>query len=201
MHSILKSMLLLIMLLSGSTAWSSEDSTDPQIFKPTSITSSETSDQDEENPASVVKEVKTTEAHQSSGNCWVMAANRFKLDPFLLYSMAYVESGFNPYAIGRNKNGSYDLGLMQINSTWKPTLKSYGIDMKDLYNPCVSIHVGAWVLAHNVKRFGYNWTAVGAYNTGKANARGNQYAWKVFKAYNKLLASLKKKSSQVASQP
>lgn len=82
----------------------------------------------------------------------------------LLYAIARTESGLNPQAIGCNTNGSRDIGLMQINSAWLPTLASHGIGERDLFEPCTNIHVGAWILAGNVARLGYTWEAVGAYN-------------------------------------
>ena len=77
----------------------------------------------------------------------------------------------NPHAIGRNRNGSRDLGLMQINSAWLPTLAKYGITERDLFEPCTNIHVGAWILAGNVSRLGYTWEAVGAYNAANPALR------------------------------
>ena len=96
--------------------------------------------------------------------CWNEAAARYQVDSSLLYAIAQTESGMNPLAVGRNRNGSRDIGLMQINSAWLPTLAAYGISERDLFQPCTSIHVGAWLLAHNFQRLGYNWDAVGAYN-------------------------------------
>jgi soluble lytic murein transglycosylase-like protein len=97
--------------------------------------------------------------------CWDDAAKRYQVSSALLYAIARTESGLNPQAIGRNRNGSRDIGLMQINSTWLPTLASHGIHEHDLFEPCTNIHVGAWILADNVSRLGYTWEAVGAYNT------------------------------------
>lgn len=89
----------------------------------------------------------------------------------LLYAIARAESGLNPQAIGRNSNGSRDIGLMQINSAWLPTLASHGIGERELFEPCVNIHVGAWILAGNVSRLGYTWEAVGAYNAANPALR------------------------------
>jgi hypothetical protein len=50
--------------------------------------------------------------------CWDDAAQRYQVSSALLYAIARTESGLNPLAIGRNGNGSRDIGLMQINSSW-----------------------------------------------------------------------------------
>lgn len=96
--------------------------------------------------------------------CWDEAAQRYQVSSALLYAIARTESGLNPLAVGRNSNGSRDIGLMQINSSWLPTLAAHGINERDLFEPCTNIHVGAWVLAGNFSRLGYTWDAVGAYN-------------------------------------
>ena len=110
--------------------------------------------------------------------CWDDAARRYNVSGDLLYAIARTESGLNPQAIGRNTNGSRDIGLMQINSAWLPTLASHGIGERDLYEPCTNIHVGAWILAGNVNRLGYTWEAVGAYNAANP-VRRRAYADKV----------------------
>lgn len=112
--------------------------------------------------------------------CWEDAANKYGVNPHLLYAIAKTESNFNSLAINRNKNGSYDVGLMQINSLWLPTLRKYGINEDHLFQPCVSIHVGAWILAQNMRRLGNSWNAVGAYNSGDPTRR-LQYAMKVYR--------------------
>ncbi|MFC7518869.1 lytic transglycosylase domain-containing protein [Herbaspirillum sp. GCM10030257] len=112
--------------------------------------------------------------------CWEEAAARYRVNPYLLYAIAKTESSLNPAAINRNKNGSYDIGLMQINSSWFPTLRKYGLEEKQLYDPCTSIHVGAWILSQNMQRLGNSWNAVGAYNSSKPDLR-LKYALKIYK--------------------
>ncbi len=113
--------------------------------------------------------------------CWEQAARRHQVNPYLLVAIAEVESGLRPGAIGRNTNGSIDIGLMQINSLWLPELQRHGIAPRDLLDPCVSVHVGAWVLAQKMRLHGNTWTAVGAYNAGSAVLR-ERYARKVIEA-------------------
>lgn len=112
--------------------------------------------------------------------CWEQAAAAYGVSPYLLYAIARTESGLNPSAFHRNRDGSFDIGLMQINSRWLPALRKHGITEAQLYDPCVSIHVGAWILAGNMRRLGNTWEAVGAYNAKSPELR-IRYAHKVYK--------------------
>jgi soluble lytic murein transglycosylase-like protein len=119
-------------------------------------------------------------AASSAQCCWDQAALKYGVNAQLLYAIAKTESSLKATAINRaNANGSYDVGLMQINSSWLPMLKRFGITEKDLYEPCVSIEVGAWILAHNIRSHGYTWAAVGAYNSPNPQ-RGLLYAQRVY---------------------
>jgi soluble lytic murein transglycosylase-like protein len=119
--------------------------------------------------------------------CWDKAAQTYHVDPWLLMAIAQVESGFKRYAINKNSNSSIDLGMMQINSFWLPTLRKYGIDTRNLFEPCTSVFVGAWIVAQNIKHFGYNQDGIGAYNSpGNITIRRN-YAKKVYNSYNQLI--------------
>ena len=117
----------------------------------------------------------------SASACWEEAAARYGVNPYVLYAIAKTESKLNPAAMNRNnKNGSYDIGLMQINSGWLPTLRKLGIDEAQLMDACTNIHVGAWVLAQNMRRMGNSWEAVGAYNARNPELR-IKYAQKVYR--------------------
>lgn len=108
----------------------------------------------------------------SSAACFEEAAERYQLPPSLLKAISRVESGGNPSAINcNNKNGSCDYGHMQINSGWLPTLQRYGINQQALFNACTNTYVGSWILAQNVRRLGYGWKAVGAYNAASPHKR------------------------------
>lgn len=97
--------------------------------------------------------------------CLAAAAAHHRVNLDLLRAIAAVESGFDPQAMGPpNRNGTHDIGLMQVNSSWLPRLARFGIDARRLREPCVSAYVGAWILADNIRRHGPVWRAVGAYN-------------------------------------
>ena len=124
--------------------------------------------------------------------CWDAAGAYHGIDPWLLYSIGYVESRHNPNAVNAsNRNGTRDVGMMQINSIWGPELRRHGVPNEALFNACASTYIGAWILAKNIKRYGYTWEAIAAYNVGSLNtpARqriGRNYALKVYEAYDKL---------------
>lgn len=129
---------------------------------------------------------------RSNQACWDEAARYHGLDPWLLYAVAYVESTHNPNVISRpNRNGTYDIGLMQINSIHLPRLAKYGINQNTLMDACASTYVGAWIMSENIRRFGWSWEAIAAYNVGSLNtpgriSTGRKYAAKVYAAYGKL---------------
>lgn len=112
-------------------------------------------------------------------SCLVEAAETFGHPLPLLQAIVMVESGGNCKAINRNTNRSKDIGCMQINSWWLPLLKAkFGISEQDLMDPCTNVHVGAWILAKNVRAHGMTWRAVGAYNATTESKR-IAYSWKV----------------------
>ena len=104
-------------------------------------------------------------------DCFQQAGVRYGVAPALLEAISKVESGGNPQARNLNWDGSEDIGHMQINSRWFGVLGSYGIDRQRLLEPCLNTHVGAWILAHNIRRHGYGWEAVGAYNARSPEKR------------------------------
>lgn len=103
-------------------------------------------------------------------------------------AIAKTESGFNSNATNINKNGTKDIGLMQINSAHLGELSKYGITERMLYdNPCANVNIGAWILARSIAYHGNNWRAVGSYNTGIKGAESKRAVYA-----NKVAQNLKK---------
>lgn len=106
------------------------------------------------------------QANTEYDDCFRRAGARFSLDSKLLKAIAVTESNLNAHAVSKpNANGTVDIGVMQINSSWLPKLAQYGIQKEHLFNPCLNIHVGAWILASNVSLHGATWRSVGLYNS------------------------------------
>ena len=114
--------------------------------------------------------------------CFEEAGRYYGVSPHLLWAIAKVESNLNPRAINRNKNGTDDIGLMQINSSWFAYLKKHGIEPSLLWEPCYNTYVGAMILRHCIDTYGYGWRAVDCYNKGKKARENSMYVWKVYKS-------------------
>jgi len=115
--------------------------------------------------------------------CLAAAERRHGLQPGITLAIAQVESGLNPRAINNaNRNGTQDVGLMQINSVHLPRLRAdYGIEREKLFNPCVNAFAGAQVLAKALERTGGALKpALSIYNTGRPDSSvGAAYAQRV----------------------
>lgn len=96
------------------------------------------------------------------------SAERFDIDPLLIYSVMKAESKFEPNA----KSDKEAQGLMQITpDTARWALEQIGLDENsDIFRPEVNITVGSWYLAKLI--FDHNGdltAALAAYNAGSTN--------------------------------
>jgi soluble lytic murein transglycosylase-like protein len=118
--------------------------------------------------------------------CFDKASARYSIDKKILKAIAKTESNFTEKIFSKpNSNMSVDIGMMQINSSWLPTLSKFGIGPNHLLDACTNIHVGAWILANNFATYGRTWKAIGAYNSVSPNYQV-VYARKVYANYASL---------------
>ena len=117
--------------------------------------------------------------------CFKEASERYGINEHLLRAIAQTESSMRPDIESKTS----DIGLMGINRSWLPKLyKEFGITERDVWEPCMNVHLGAWILAHNFRQLGRNWNAVGAYNASCTKLKGhactqarNTYSRKIWK--------------------
>ena len=110
--------------------------------------------------------------------CFEEAGKEHRISPELLRSIARVESGFNYKAVNKNRNGSRDLGLMQINSAWIDTLSLKRDEL--ITDPCYNVMTGAGILRRCIDRHEYTWEAIGCYNA-KSKGKREGYSWKIYR--------------------
>ena len=126
-------------------------------------------------------------------DCINQAALHHHVPATMIISVMQVENGRNGDAI-KNKNGSYDLGVMQINTTWLTSLKKYGITHAALqHDVCLNVDVGTWILAHSIAKSD-GWQGIGNYHS--ATPKFNRiYSKKVKAKYDYTLAVIQGVSS------
>jgi len=117
----------------------------------------------------------------AKAECFKAAGDSHNVSPDLLRLIAVVESGRNPKAVNRNKNGSMDVGIMQVNSIWE---KHFGQEAwkRITTDPCANIFAGAHILAQCINRHGETWAAVGCYHSHNKQ-QAQPYIIKVKEAY------------------
>jgi hypothetical protein len=108
-------------------------------------------------------------------DCIDDAAVRNRVNALVLRAIGWQESRLQPRALGRNANGSVDVGAFQINSIHLRELASLGISRQALADGCVSAEVAAWHYRRQVDLKGDTWLAVGAYHS-RTTARATWYA-------------------------
>ncbi|MDR5726923.1 MAG: lytic transglycosylase domain-containing protein [Terriglobia bacterium] len=100
--------------------------------------------------------------------CAAEAARYYRVPELLLDSILEQEGGQVGQAV-RNRNGSYDLGPAQINTSWLHRFARFGISAAPIMDdPCTNLYAAAYVLRLDVNHFGgRDWfRATMAYNVG-----------------------------------
>ena len=125
--------------------------------------------------------------------CFAWAAEKYAINEQLLRAIAKVESNNQSQAVNVNSDGSFDVGLMQINSRHFDHLaRRYHISVADIMEPCMNVQIGAWILAGAIRTHGPTWRAVGAYNAG--GLAGREKTREIYVA--KVWAAMQKQQTQ-----
>lgn len=91
-----------------------------------------------------------------------------------------MESGGDPWAVGKNVDNTYDLGLMQLNSRYLPWFAEKYNDGNwiDAFDQAVAVRVAVRYLADLHAFFGSWELAIAAYNCGPSRAASGQISRK-----------------------
>lgn len=130
-------------------------------------------------------------------DCILRSAADYVVPPLVMVAILKTESN-GLSVVGKNKNGSLDVGVAQHNTkSWVPYFqKNYGITAQDLLNsPCQSIRAQAYALRYemNSKKCGglswadSVWCGVMRYHAPNNPVAARSYLAKVRKAYAEMV--------------
>lgn len=122
--------------------------------------------------------------------CLLLAAQTYSVPPAVLVGIYQVEGGQVGQAVGPNKNGSYDLGPMQINTIWMSELSGHwGVSeatakrwVKD--DPCTNVGVAAWILRSHLDETGDLSKAIANYHS-RTPVHGQAYQKRVISSISR----------------
>lgn len=131
-----------------------------------------------------------TAAASKLAACLLSAASLYHVPPAVMIGIMQVEGGHVGQAAGPNFNGTYDLGPMQVNTSWMPALaQTWHVTpavahqwVKD--DGCTNVYVAAWILKQKIAEGGSLYGGIAHYHSATP-AEGNRYASKVILAMDK----------------
>lgn len=95
-------------------------------------------------------------------------ADKYDISLSLAFALAHTESRYNTTAVHKNKNGTVDRGLFQLNNNSFP-----GLCESDFYNPEISAKYGLSHLQFCISTAGNEIAALAMYNAGTNKVRNN----------------------------
>lgn len=100
-------------------------------------------------------------AARQATRCIEAAAQYHRVNASVLRAILQVESALNPHALHRNADGSWDIGIGQINTIHLKELSQWHLTPAHLLDACIGTYVAAWYLSRQMSRHGNTWKAVG----------------------------------------
>ena len=116
--------------------------------------------------------------------CLIDASHFYKIPPAVMIGILHVEGGKVGKESGPNADGTYDLGPMQVNSSWLPKLaRAWNVDVHKARtvmrnDGCMNVKVAAWILHKNISEAGSVYTGIAHYHSITPEL-GRPYAAKV----------------------
>lgn len=110
------------------------------------------------------------QASLPSVTCVVRASQHYRIPVPVTLALMKTEGG-QPGSFVRNRNGTYDMGVMQVNTLWIPTYsKRFGISQRAfvtraVLDGCFSVFLGLDILRAQIDREGSIEKGVAAYHS------------------------------------
>ncbi len=127
--------------------------------------------------------------YQSYKDCISYSADYFKLSRELMVAVLMTERGYSA-KVKQNNDGTFDLGIYQINQVRLPELKQFNIDAVTLAtDQCINAFMAAYILHNEINDAENYWEGVGNYHYGiwgKYPANHFRYIDKVYRNWLKL---------------
>ncbi|MHB8447603.1 MAG: lytic transglycosylase domain-containing protein [Sulfuricaulis sp.] len=116
--------------------------------------------------AAVARKHRLPEDDAGVRACVAKAAHVFQVEKTALYLILDVERGTIGQTSQPNRDGSVDIGPMQINSWWLPRLRTAGLTEKDIKDDlCLNIMTGAWIYAQERRHTKTEAAAIARYHS------------------------------------
>ncbi len=123
--------------------------------------------------------------HEVPVTCINEAAQAYQVPAPLIMAIILTENGQDGTE-AKNNNGTLDLGIMQINSSWAPRFEHSGYIVNDITNnPCENVYVGTWILSPCINTNSDLISAIGDYHSHTPDYN-LEYAKKVIAKYNQI---------------
>ena len=123
--------------------------------------------------------------------CSALSSSVFNVPQIAVKVLVKTEGG-RIGTIMRNDNGTFDLGVMQINTSNLSRIQAvypYVTWRHIAFDPCINIMVGTWFLSEKIKdRDGDVWEGIGDYHS-RTPVYHARYLKKAKTAYKKILAA------------
>jgi hypothetical protein len=112
-----------------------------------------------------------------TAKCVAHEAERHNLDPLVLLAVLKVEGG-KPGELALNRNGTFDLGPMSINTVWLPELaRRHQVPEREMASKlasdgCTNVAAAAWILQGKIRQAGSVWEGVANYHSANPKLQG-----------------------------
>lgn len=119
--------------------------------------------------ALIAPPIKYTSSEQNVLPYVLKAAQKYSVEPALIYAHIYTESAFKPSAQRWEFGTQYSRGLMQLLDSTAEILAGRKLSIQETINPDTNIDLGVKYIKQNLDRYSGDYPqAIAAYNAGSA---------------------------------